>query len=88
MRRRQFIAGLAGGAAWPIFANAQPSTVPTIGFLSGSSEPGNQQQIAHSTEASVNKATLKDVISRLFIGGRQTATINCPQWQRTSFDVG
>ena len=32
MRRREFIAGLSGTAAWPVIARAQ--AVPVVGFLS------------------------------------------------------
>ena len=37
MRRREFIAGIVGSAAWPLGARAQGQVTPTIGFLSGTS---------------------------------------------------
>ena len=40
MRRREFIAGLAGAATWPFTARAQPA-IPVIGYLSAGTADGD-----------------------------------------------
>jgi putative ABC transport system substrate-binding protein len=46
MRRREFILGFAGAAAWPVVACAQQQDIPVIGFLHPGSPDGNEDVVA------------------------------------------
>jgi putative tryptophan/tyrosine transport system substrate-binding protein len=45
MKRREFIAGLAGAVVWPLAARARQRTVPVIGYLSGGTESSDQNYL-------------------------------------------
>ena len=61
MKRREFIAGIAGAAAWPVVARAQQTSLPVVGFLNSVSPAGYETYI---------KAFLRGLGSERFVAGR------------------
>ena len=68
LRRREFIAGLGGSAAWPLAAGAQQSALPVIAFINLSAADPAQ-------EASFRKG-----LAEAGAVGWRASTIACRRW--------
>jgi putative tryptophan/tyrosine transport system substrate-binding protein len=64
MRRREFIAGLGGVAAWPVVGHAQQSKVPVVGYVHAVSPEDQEANLA---------AFRKALAGRGFVEGRNVA---------------
>jgi hypothetical protein len=65
MRRREFIAGLGGAAAWPFVARAQQPVLPIIGYLSPGQPDGGLLVPWRRSATAWVKRVLSKVVMRL-----------------------
>jgi putative tryptophan/tyrosine transport system substrate-binding protein len=85
VKRREFIALLAGTATWPIAARGQQPAMPVIGFLSSRS-PGESANLVEAFRQGLRESG--------FVEGQNAAiafrwaeghTIDCPRWRQSSW---
>ena len=86
IRRREFIAGLGGAAAWPLAARAQQPSMPVIGFLSGASAEDNYKNYTVPFLQGLQETGyVVGQMRRLNTAGRKINSIGCRRLQPISF---
>jgi putative ABC transport system substrate-binding protein len=83
MRRREFIAGLGGAAAWPLAARAQQPRSPVVGVLSATSSTN-----AELTDLGLNLAVFRNGLKELGYVDGQNVEIDLPTGRVSDFDRG
>ena len=78
IRRREFIAGLGGAAAWPLTARAQQRAMPVIGYLSGRTADSDASMLVSFRRGLADFGYAKAAISQLNTASRMAAMIACP----------
>jgi len=76
MKRRQFIAGLGGAAAWPMLARAQQPALPVVGFLNAGT--------ATNETRSVTSAFVKGLDDLGYVDGRNVEILY--KWAENKYD--
>jgi hypothetical protein len=82
MRRREFIAGLGGVAAWPVVARAQQAAMPVIGFLNSGSPSGYVPYAAGFRQGLKDSSFVEARTWRSNTAGRRTNPIGCRRRSR------
>jgi hypothetical protein len=74
MRRREFIAGLGGAAAWPVMARAQQSAMPVIGYIGTGTRESDAFRLPPLQRGLARSVTLRVEMLRSNIDGRRGTT--------------